>query len=98
MKHKMAALLLALLLLPVCALAQEMDESGYVILDLAATAAIGPEGALEGFLLSQALDGLDYGPLELAALVEDVTKEDVVAAAQGIRLDAVYFLKGESDE
>jgi len=49
MRYTMAALLLALLLLPVCALAQEMDESGYVILDLAATAAIGPEGALEGF-------------------------------------------------
>ncbi len=55
MKYRLAALLLALLLLPVCAQAQEMDESGYVILDLAATAAIGPDGALEGFDEGQAV-------------------------------------------
>jgi hypothetical protein len=56
------------------------------------------QGALEGFLLSQALDGLDYGPLELAALVEDVTKEDVVAVAQSLDCDLIYFLKGEEPE
>ena len=32
------------------------------------------QGELEGFTLTQALDGLDYGPLELAELVNDVTR------------------------
>jgi len=54
--------------------------------------------SLESFYTDEAVLGLFCTPEEMAALVEDVTKEDVVAAAQGIRLDAVYFLKGESDE
>lgn len=55
-------------------------------------------GALESFYLSQILKGLDYGPLELAALCEDVTREDVLAVAGGIELDSVYFLHGGSGE
>ena len=56
------------------------------------------QGELEGFTLSQALDGLDYGPLELAALVEDVTKEDVQRIAQSTECDLIYFLKGSPAE
>ena len=57
------------------------------------------QGELEGFTLSQALDGLDYGPLELAALVEDVTREDVQAVAQSTDCDMIYFLTaGEPEE
>ena len=55
-------------------------------------------GELEGFYLSQALDGLDYGPAELAALAEDVTKEDVQAIAKSIECDLIYFLKGSGEE
>lgn len=55
-------------------------------------------GELEGFYLSQALDGLDYGPEELAALAEDVTKEDVQAIAKSIECDLIYFLKGSGEE
>jgi predicted Zn-dependent peptidase len=55
-------------------------------------------GELEGFWLGQTLLGLDYGPEELAALVEDVTHEDVVRAASGITCDMVYFMTGEGDE
>lgn len=55
-------------------------------------------GELEGFYLSQALDGLDYGPAELAALAEDVTKEDVQAIAESIECDLIYFLKGSGEE
>lgn len=58
-------------------------------------AALDSQGELEGFWLSQALDGLDYGPTELAGLVEDVTKEDVMRVAQSVELDLVYFLRGE---
>ena len=53
---------------------------------------------LESFWLSQALDGLDYGPTELAALVEEVTKDRVTAVAKSVVCDLVYFLRGEDDE
>lgn len=61
-------------------------------------AALDSPGELEGFWLSQALDGLDYGPTELAELVGDVTREDVMAVANSIELDMVYFLRGEDGE
>ena len=54
--------------------------------------------ALEKFWLGQNLLGLDYGPEELAALAEDVTRDDVIRAASGIECDAVYFLHGGEDE
>ena len=64
--------------------------------DLRAT--LDSQGELEGFWLSQALDGLDYGPPELAELVGDVTREDVVAIARSVELDLIYFLRGEDEE
>jgi len=60
--------------------------------------AMDSQGELEGFWLSQAMDGLDYGPMELAELIEDVTKEDVMAIANSIELDLIYFLKGTDTE
>ena len=56
------------------------------------------QGELAGFWLSQALDGLDYGPMELAELVCDVTKEDVVKIANSVECDLIYFLKGGAEE
>ena len=60
------------------------------------------QGELEGFYLAQALDGLEYGPLELAELAEDVTREQIAAIAAGVECDMIYFLKGrdpsEDDE
>ncbi len=58
-------------------------------------AALDSQGELEGYWLGQALDGLDYGPTELAGLVEDVTREDVMKIAESVELDLVYFLRGE---
>ncbi|MBO5496332.1 MAG: insulinase family protein [Oscillospiraceae bacterium] len=60
-------------------------------------AAMDSQGDLEGFWLSQALDGLDYGPLELAELVGEVTKEDVMAVANSLECDLIYFLRGEDE-
>ena len=54
-------------------------------------------GALEQFYLAQTLTGLDYGPRELAALCETVSRADVVAVAAGIALDTVYFLHGNDE-
>ena len=57
------------------------------------------QGELEGFYLSQALDGLEYGPMELAELAEEVTKEEVSAIARSVECDLVYFLtRGEAGE
>ena len=61
-------------------------------------AALDSQGDLEGYWLSQAIDGLDYGPTELAELAENVTKEDVMKVARSIELDLVYFLRGEDGE
>ena len=55
-------------------------------------------GQLEGFWLSQNLQGLDYGPDEQAALVEDVTREDVTAVANSLECDMVYFMRGPEEE
>lgn len=52
-----------------------------------------PAGMID-FWLSQNIRGLDYGPEELAALVEDVTAQEVIAAAKSVECDAIYFLKG----
>lgn len=55
-------------------------------------------GSLEGFYLSNTLDGLDYEPEELAELCEYVSREDVIAIANSVVLDAVYFLRGNGEE
>ena len=54
--------------------------------------------AMENFYLQQTIQGLDASPLDLAALVETVTADQVVEIARGVELDAVYFLKGEDKE
>lgn len=59
-------------------------------------AAMDSQGALEGFFLSQTLMGLDYGPMELAELVADVSAEDVVEIAQSVECDLIYFMSGSS--
>ena len=61
-------------------------------------AATDSPGALENFYLAQTLKGLDYGPLELAELCENVSRQDVIDLAAGIELDTVYFLHGEDAE
>lgn len=48
----------------------------------------------EDYWLGQVIHGLTEGPEELAARLEHVTVEQAVAAAQTLRLDTVYFLKG----
>ena len=53
---------------------------------------------LEAFWMSQNLQGLEYGPDELAALIEDVTAEDVTAVARSVECDMVYFLGPEDTD
>ena len=51
------------------------------------------QSALESFYLSQTVAGADCGPLEMAALVQEVTAEQVVAVARSVVCDQIYFLR-----
>lgn len=53
------------------------------------------QGRLEDFWMGQSVAGLEEGPEELALRVEGVTRDQVVAVAQKLELDTVYFLKGK---
>ena len=61
-------------------------------------ACLDSQGELEGFYLANTIDGLEFSPDELAALVCDVSREDVIAIANSVVIDAEYFLKGGSED
>lgn len=50
--------------------------------------------AIEGYYATATLSGLQLTPEAYRQTVETVTKEDVMAAAQSLRLHTVFFLKG----
>jgi len=52
-------------------------------------------GSIESLYLNRTLSGMICTPMELAALCDAVTKEEIVDAARNIKLDTVYFLTGE---
>ena len=56
------------------------------------------ERDLEHYWLSRNLRGEECDPMEMSAMVEAVTRGDILHAAQGIVLDAVYFLQGSEEE
>ncbi len=60
----------------------------------ALTTTLDSQGRLEDFWLGQAVAGITETPEQLCARVETVTKEDVVAVANRVKLDTIYFLKG----
>lgn len=51
-------------------------------------------GAIEGYHATAALSGMGLSPAEYMKAVEQVTMEQVVAAANSLRLHSTYFLKG----
>lgn len=53
--------------------------------------------SLEGWYLDCTQTGIERSQEDMAALVSIVTKEDVLAAAAGIKADAVYLLKGGAE-
>ena len=53
-------------------------------------------GAIEGYYATAALSGLKLSPEAYMAAVEQVTLEDVRAAANTVTLHSTYFLKGGS--
>ena len=54
------------------------------------------QGRMEDFRLGLAVGGGD-GPEDLAAKLEQVTADQVAAAARRVRLDSIYFLKGKEE-
>lgn len=54
--------------------------------------------ALEDYYLNQMLIGPDCTPSELAALIDEVTKEQIIEVAKGVQCDAVYFLRGVKED
>lgn len=54
------------------------------------------QGRLEDYWLGQAAAGLTESPEQLAKRVEDVTRDQVVAAAKRLTPDTIYFLKGRA--
>ena len=56
------------------------------------------QGEMEGFYLAGTIDGLDFDPDELAALVDEVTADSVISIAKSVVPDAVYFLRGNGEE
>lgn len=60
-------------------------------------ASMDSQGDLEGFYLANALDGLDFDPMELAELVDSVSMDDVVNIANSVVCDAIYFLEGNGE-
>lgn len=57
--------------------------------------ALDSQSRQEDFWLSQSAAGLEECPEALAERIEGVTLEQVVAAAQKLELDTIYFLKGK---
>ena len=53
-------------------------------------------GAIEGYYFTASLSGMGMTPAEYMAAVATVTREDVVAAANTLKLHSSYFLKGGS--
>ena len=53
-------------------------------------------GAIESYYATAALSGMGMTPEEYIRAVDAVTMEQVVAAANSLRLHSTYFLKGES--
>ena len=61
----------------------------------ACLATLDDQGRQEEFWLGQTAAGLEEDPKQLAARLEQVTREQVAAAARKLELDTVYFLKGK---
>ena len=56
------------------------------------------QGRLADYWLGQAAAGIIETPEQLAKRLEQVTKEQIVAVAERMHLDTIYFLKGKGAE
>ena len=77
---------------------EEMSDTKLSLCNRYMTSVDSPSGT-QAWYLSQMLKGKPISPQEQAELINAVTKEQVVAAANKLTLDTVYVLtKNESEE
>jgi len=62
-----------------------------------AKSALDRPGGIEELYFDSAISEFPYDPLDLSNMVQDVTLENVIAAASGIKIDSVYLLSGFED-
>lgn len=55
-------------------------------------------GVIEEWYLTQIMSGESYSPADESKLLDEVTRDDIIAAAQKVTLDTVYFLTGKEAE
>ncbi|MEM1484073.1 insulinase family protein [Oscillospiraceae bacterium PP1C4] len=55
-------------------------------------------GAIEEWYMTQVMSASAYSPADEAALLEEITREDIIKAARQVTLDTVYFLTGKEAE
>lgn len=55
-------------------------------------------GAIEEWYLTQIMSGECFSPSDETELLEEITREDIIAAARRVTLDTVYFLTGKEAE
>lgn len=55
-------------------------------------------GAIDEWYMAQTLSGMSASPEEESRLMDEVTREDIIKAAQQVTLDTVYFLTGKEAE
>jgi len=73
-------------------------EGARLMLKSSLLSTLDSQSSLEDYYLSQAITGLGIRPEELAARLDGVTPDNVVAAARAVQQDTVYFLKGREKE
>lgn len=76
--------------------AQELDVAKRQ-LDTAFRSVIDSPASLDDFYIGQTVLGAAYSVEELMQAVQNVTAEQATAAAQAVRPDTVYFLRGEPE-
>lgn len=55
-------------------------------------------GAIEEWYMTQIMAGSDHSPEDESVLLNEITREDIIAAAKQVTLDTVYFLTGKEAE
>uniref|UniRef100_S0DG74 Putative peptidase M16 domain containing protein n=1 Tax=termite gut metagenome TaxID=433724 RepID=S0DG74_9ZZZZ len=76
------------------------DELGNtkLLVKNALTTATDSPGSMENWYISQTMRGRSRTPGEEAAIMDALTREQIIAAAQKISLDTIYFLTGDDQE
>lgn len=76
------------------AFSDELMEQAKLMIDTALKSTSDFPTSLVYWYTDRALEGKDYSPADTMAKVKDVTREDIIACANSLRLDTVFILRG----